>query len=130
VKIKRLIETPSQTVMKIRHPTAFILISWFIMTPPLINRSGVLYMQPNVAAALTEWRPMQLENGTILDSERTCEDFRSTIISKVKSLLVNAPPDLAKMPLDKSESSGNWVFALGVINSRCIASDDPRIQAK
>ena len=50
----------------IRHHTAIILIVWYLMLPPLLTRSGVLFMKPNDAAALTEWRPMQLENGATL----------------------------------------------------------------
>src|SRR5258708_5789833 len=115
--------------MKIIHPTALILILWYIMIPPLVSRSGVLYMDRNVAAPLTEWRPMQMENGATLDSKHGCENLRSTIVSKAKDLLLNAPPDLRKMPLDKSESAGNWIFALGITNSRCMASDDPRLKA-
>jgi hypothetical protein len=114
--------------MKIRHPAAIILITWYIMFPPLVTRSGVVYMEPNVAAPLTEWRQMQLENGTKLDSESVCEDTRSTMVSKTKNLLADAPTDLEKMPLENNESAGNWVFALEAARSRCIASDDPRLK--
>ena len=87
-------------------------------------------MKPNDAAALTEWRPMQLENGATLDSERSCENFRSTMASNAKNLLLNAPPDLEKMPLENSERASKWVFALGINNSRCVASDDPRLKSQ
>jgi hypothetical protein len=116
--------------MKIRHPTAIILIGWYLMIPPLVTRSGVLYMEPNVAAPLTEWRAAQLENGTTLDSEAECENFRSTVASNAKKLLLNAPPDLGKLPLERSERAAKWIFALGMIKSRCIASGDPRLKAK
>jgi hypothetical protein len=73
---------------------------------------------------------MQLEDGTILDSELKCEEVRSTIASKVKDLLLNAPPDLGKMPMNNSENAGKWTFASGVIDSRCLSSDDPRLKGK
>jgi hypothetical protein len=72
--------------MRIFHPTMIALIGWYIMFPPLVTRSKVIYMQPNVAAPLTEWRPMQLENGTTLDSERSCENFRSAMVINLKEL--------------------------------------------
>lgn len=75
--------------MKIRHPSAIVLILWYIMIPPLVMRSGVPYMQSNVTAPLAEWRAMQLEDGTILDSERTCENYRSTAASKVSKGLTS-----------------------------------------
>jgi hypothetical protein len=116
--------------MRIRHPAAMTLLAWYILFPPLVTRSGVVYMEPNVAARLTEWRPMQIEDGTVLDSERTCENYRSAMASAVGNSLPDAPPDLGKMPLNKSESAEKWVYAAEILNSRCIASDDPRLKAK
>jgi hypothetical protein len=116
--------------MKIRHLTATILIGWYLMFPPLVTRSGKIYMEPNVAAPLTEWRAAALENGTTLDSERICENSRSVLASNAKKLLLGAPANIEEKPLDTSERAGTWVFALEAIKSRCIASDDPRLKTK
>jgi hypothetical protein len=114
----------------IRHHTAIILIVWSILFPPLVTRSGVIYMEPNAVAPLTEWRAMQQDKGTTFDSERNCEDARSTMISEAKNLLRGAPADIEKMPLENSQNGANWVFALEASKSRCIAGDDPRLRAK
>jgi hypothetical protein len=116
--------------MSIKHSaTLAILIGWFLMFPPLINRSGVLYMEPDVSAPLTEWRPAQLEAGT-LDSKSVCENSRLALVSNAKNLLQDAPADLGKMRLEESERAGKWIFALEAAASRCIADDDPRLKAK
>jgi len=86
------------------------------MFPPLVTRSGKIYMEPNGAAPLTEWRAAALENGTTLDSQRMCENSRSALASNAKKLLLDAPADIEKMPLATSERAGKWVFALEAIN--------------
>jgi hypothetical protein len=100
---------------------------WSIMFPPLVVRSGVIYMEPNTTAAMTEWRPME---GPTFDSKSACENARSNIELKAKDLLVGAPPDLAKRPLEKTETAGKWIFALEVNQSRCVATDDPGLKGK
>jgi hypothetical protein len=100
---------------------------WSIMFPPLVVRSGVIYMEPNTTAALTEWRAME---GPSFDSERACENARSKMESKSKDLLVGAPADLAKRPLEKTETDGKWVIGVEVVQSRCIADDDPGLRTK
>ncbi|MGA7870780.1 MAG: hypothetical protein WCA22_07755 [Candidatus Binatus sp.] len=103
---------------------------WWIMFPPLVTRSGVIYMEPNVGAPLTEWRPMDLGKASTFDSESACQNARSEMESKAEGLLVGAPADLAKRPLEKTETAGKWVFALEVSQSRCIATDDPQLSSK
>jgi len=105
-------------------------VEWSIMFPPLVVRSGVIYMEPNVAAPLTEWRPMELEKGRTFNSKSACEDARSNMELKTKDLLAGAPSDLAKRPLEKTETAGKWVLALEVNQSRCIANDDPGLTSK
>jgi hypothetical protein len=101
--------------------------AWSIMFPPLVVRSGVIYMEPNTTAALVEWRPME---GPTFDSKSACENARSNMESKAKDLLVGAPPDLAKRPLEKTETAGKWIFALEINQSRCITTDDPGLKGK
>jgi hypothetical protein len=100
---------------------------WSIMFPPLVVRSGVIYMEPNTTAALNEWRPMEEPT---FDSKNACENARSNMELKAKDLLVGAPPDLAKRPLEKTETAGKWIFALEANQSRCIATDDPGLKGK
>jgi hypothetical protein len=116
--------------MKINCATVIILIGWYLMLPPLVNRSGVLYMQPNVSAPLTEWRAADLQTGTTLDSAQTCEDIRSKMTSAAKKFALDAPTDIENMPMETSEQAGKWIFALEIAKSRCIASDDPRLKAQ
>lgn len=100
------------------------------MLPPLVSRSGQLYMKPDVKAPLTEWRAANLQGGTALDSEQACEDVRSKMTLKAKDLLRDAPRDLENMPLQASEQAGNWIFGLEAAASRCVSSDDPNLKAK
>ncbi len=100
---------------------------WSIMFPPLVVRLGVIYMEPNTTAALTEWRPME---GPTFDSETACKNARSNLASHAKDLLVGAPGDLANRPLEKTETDGKWVFALEVTQSRCISTNDPGLRGK
>ena len=72
----------------------------------------------------------EIEDGTVLDSERTCENYRSAMASAVGNSLPDAPPDLGKMPLNKSESAEKWVYAAEILNSRCIAERRPSPQGK
>ena len=100
------------------------------MFPPLTSRSGQLYMKPDVKAALTEWRPSNLQGETTFDSEERCEAARSSLASKTKDLLRGAPNDIENRPLQTDEQSGKWIFALEVAASRCVSSDDPNLKAK
>jgi len=100
---------------------------WAIMFPPLVVRSGVIYMEPNTTAALTEWRPME---GPTFDSESACENARSNLTSHAKDMLVGVPGDLANRPLEKTETDGKWVVALEVNQSRCISTNDPGLKPK
>jgi hypothetical protein len=100
---------------------------WSIMFPPLVVRSGVIYMEPNTTAALTEWRPME---GPTFDSKSACENARSNLASHAKDSLAGAPGDLSSRPLEKTETDGKWVVALELNQSRCISTNAPGLKGK
>jgi hypothetical protein len=85
--------------MKSRHAVALILISWYLMVPPLIGSSGVATQAP-----YTLWSPIE----TSYSSEQDCL-YAKQIMASVLGISTN---------LNDQQS-------LAIQESRCISSNNP-----
>src|SRR5882762_6466185 len=84
--------------MKISHHPSLILMGWLLMVPPLVTRSGLIYLKPDTDAPLTEWRPNQ-DQVPSYDSKQACERFRAANEVNARNLLHDAPSDIERMTL-------------------------------
>ena len=91
--------------MKIGHAAAIGLVGWYLMTPP-INHA-----QLNQHAPLSQWRVFQG-----FDKANDCSD---TQLRQQSATRANAKAD---------PSFANKAVADAMLNSQCIASDDPRLK--
>jgi hypothetical protein len=93
--------------MKLRHVTAFAVVVWYLMTPPIIGQGSGRNVWNH--APLRKW-----ERAANFDSEEACKQ-RIRDVRKVKG---------------PSENFTQALTAEQVIEGRCVRSDDPRLKEK
>jgi hypothetical protein len=108
------------------------LMGWLLLFPPQSERSGEILVGPNESAPLRQWNALQgdkVGDSGAFPTKSECEEYRSkTIVDVKRRLLIDAPPDVEKMPSETR--TVKWTFALGALKSRCVSSNDPRLKAK
>jgi len=96
--------------MKLRHAVAFALVGWYLLEPPLTN-TGV-----NIHAPLSEWNIVRT-----FDHADDCEQLLDKIHSW-KTL-----EELKRR--DPKNTAGIGLAFAQALETRCIATDDPRLKA-
>ena len=85
------------------HAAALALVGWYLMTPPLTGSSGIATQAP-----LTQWTAI----GSSYPSEEKCQQ---------------AKQDMLRGPTHLNNLDDQHLLALQ--ESRCVATDDPRLKA-
>jgi hypothetical protein len=112
--------------MKTCNVVGLVLVGWYLMFPPPVERSGIVYVRPNLSAPLSSWQAAKQQNGPEFSSERDCEDFRSRMVKNAKDMLLDAPPGVERMV--SQVNTAKWVFVLGALKSKCVADNDARLK--
>lgn len=97
--------------MKLHNPLLLALLGWYLMMPPLGPRLDVNYKAP-----LETW----FVSGTF-DTAKECEDYRFRAKGRTENQL---PP--AGLPATTTTER----TAETILFSRCIATDDPRLNQR
>ena len=108
--------------MRLARSGAIALLGWCIIFPPVVEKSDVFYVKPNVTAPLNEWQAMKPVDGVPYPSQQKCEEARARMVAQAKDMLRSAPADVENLP--SSIDTVKWTFALGAVSSRCIAQTD------
>jgi hypothetical protein len=90
--------------MASRHLAIAALLGWYLMTPPLRSPGGEL--EPD--APIARWR-----SAHAYDSAGECEKARESFVKSTKS--------------EKAAAETDRRFSSAILQSLCIASDDPRL---
>ena len=109
--------------MRFRRAAALALAGWYLMVPPTVKNAG---WQIDENAPLSRWK---IEGS--YDSADSCTSDQRTWITTLKSLY---GPDYVKRitKLIGPNGANEQVTAFdgSLIESQCIASDDPRLKEK
>src|ERR1700691_332662 len=97
--------------MKPRHAAALALVGWYLMVPPLSNRTGPIER----SGALAKW-----EAWFAFDTAAECE-------ARVKTLTDAAIGRLKAQPV--ASATEQRISDLQALNARCVATDDPRLKS-
>ena len=105
--------------MKSCHAAAFAIVAWYLMIPPIGADNNV-----DARAPLSQWR-----RGVSFNSQKECDDSLKDAIQN--PMTPDEYKDAAKQtrtakmrPLSMSEMTKRTA------QSQCVASDDPRLNAK
>jgi hypothetical protein len=93
--------------MKCHRAVALALVGWYLMTPPL---SHSIRFEVDDQAPLREWTVMQA-----FDKASDCEDYRFRSQERHKRDAVSTPTNM------------HQTFAVGMMDSQCIETNDPRL---
>jgi hypothetical protein len=117
--------------MKPRHAAALALVGWYLMVPPRAQDGS-----PNIRAPLPKWN--QASNG--FDTASECSMARNQEALRVVRNLdavkqeIEALPNTENQPLSKvaPKTYDRYANALNaadaLTDSRCVATDDPRLK--
>jgi hypothetical protein len=107
--------------MRFRHAAALAIVVWYLMVPPLTEDGHPAQMSGpirgnsvwgvEVKAPLSKWEL----NGTY-DSASRCNEERKTRSERIRK------------ETQWPEGSRSWAFGADLIDSLCVASDDPRLK--
>jgi hypothetical protein len=109
--------------MKSRHAAALALVGWYLLMPPLKNKSVA------TDAPLSTWK---LVNS--FDTASDCENSRSSLIEQAKKTASQENKDFEATRGDGSNSQNletlQQLYFLEVVVplQKCIATDDPRLK--
>src|SRR5882724_6408228 len=98
--------------MKPRHAAALALVGWYLMIPPLTNRTGPIERE----APLVKW-----ETWTSFDTAAECQARIETLTGAAIGRL-KAQTAAAATP--------QRIMDLRLLSAQCVANDDPRLKEK
>ena|ERR1700733_11703725 len=110
-------------MMNLRHAAALALVGWYLMLPPLKEKSVV------ADAPLSEWKMVEG-----FDTAHDCESANSSLVEQAKKTSSQEERKFKASQGDKSSSQNlealQQLYFLEVVVplQKCIASDDPRLK--
>lgn len=105
--------------MKCRHAAALTLVGWYLMIPPINNKSDEFTA---ITIPLNYWYNLEQ-----YDSAEQCQARASVLQSTGAREENESDTELLKMGLFKTADAAR-TWAMSIHNARCFASDDPRLK--
>ena len=125
-------ESGRESVMKCYHDFALVLVSWYLILPPVLPNGS-----PNTKLPLSQW-----EQSGAFDRATDCNQARMELLQRAgrqlarvrQQLEPEAQTDpnrpLSEMPGLGEAAARAATFALRVNSAQCISTDDPRLKEK